>query len=212
MRCDVRAKRSAEVFSARAGRKRAPRSFSSWVFALVTICGTTLLATVTDPLTLRQLAADATLIVRGSVTDVRAFSVPGRGIESVVTVAVERVIKGASEPFIAVRVPGGVVGRYRRITIGAPALRINHQAVFFLKRGADNAWRPVGMSAGVVYVRTEPATGRRLVAPVIVQGYTAPAGTVVRGDDRRRSLSVDEFEALVAVVMADPALTWTGAP
>ena len=179
---------------------------------MATVCGATLLATVTDPLTLRQLAADATLIVRGSVTDVRAFQVPGRGIESVATVAVERVIKGDFEPFIAVRVPGGVVGRYRQITIGAPALRINHQAVFFLKRGADNGWHPVGMSAGVVHVRTEPATGRRLVAPVIVQGYTAPAGTVVRGDDRRRSLSVDEFEAMVAVVMAGPALTWTGAP
>jgi len=68
------------------------------------------------------------------------------------------------------------------------------------------------MSAGVVRVRTEAATGRRLVAPVLVQGHTAPSGAVVRGDDRRRSLSVDEFEALVAVVMVDPPLTWTGAP
>lgn len=188
------------------------RRRAAWTLLTATVCGATLLASVSEPLTLRQLASGATLIVRGSVTDVRAFQVPGRGIESIATVAVERVIKGDFESYVAVRVPGGLVGRYRQVTVGAPALRVNQQAVFFLKRGADNGWRPVGMSAGVVAVRTEPATGRRLVSPVIVQGYTASVGTVVRGDDRRRSLSVDEFEALVAVVMAEPPLTWTGAP
>jgi hypothetical protein len=96
--------------------------------------------------------------------------------------------------------------------VGAPALRISQQAVFFLTRGADNGWRPVGMSAGVVRVRTESGTGRRLVSPVLVQDYTVTAGTVVRGDQRRRSLSVEEFEALVAVVMTEPPVTWTGAP
>ena len=187
-------------------------SFSFWVVAIAAACSATLLATVTEPVTLRQLAAGAALIVRGSVTEVRAFPVPGRGIESVATVAVERVIKGESEPFIAVRVPGGVVGRYRQITIGAPALRLNQQAVFFLKRGADNGWRPVGMSAGVVRVLSETGTGRRLIAPAVVQGQTAAGGLVVRGDDRRRSLSVEEFETLVAMVMVDPPVTAEAAP
>jgi hypothetical protein len=185
---------------------------SSAVLAITTVCSATLIATVTDPLTLRQLAAGATLIVRGSVTEVRAFPAPGRGIESVATVAVERAIKGESEPFLAVRVPGGVVGRYRQVTLGAPALRLNQQAVFFLKRGADNAWRPVGMSAGVVRVRSETGTGRRLISPAVVQGQTASAGLVVRGDDRRRSLSVEEFEALVALVMVDLAVAGEVAP
>ena len=188
------------------------RRKAAWTLLTATICSATLLASVTEPLTLRQLASGATLIARGSVTDVRAFQVPGRGIESIATVAVERVIKGEFESHVAVRVPGGLVGRYRQVKVGAPTLRINQQAVFFLKRSPDNAWRPIGMSAGVVRVRTEPATGRRLVSPVIVQDFTTPAGTVVRGDDRRRSLSVDEFEALVAAVMVEPSLTWTGAP
>jgi hypothetical protein len=109
-------------------------------------------------------------------------------------------------------VPGGVVGRYRQVTLGAPALRLNQQAVFFLKRGADNAWRPVGMSAGVVRVRSETGTGRRLISPAVVQGQTASAGLVVRGDDRRRSLSVEEFEALVALVMVDLAVAGEVAP
>jgi hypothetical protein len=174
----------------------------TWVFAISAFAGATLGASVTEPLTLRDLVAGATLIARGSITDVRAFPVPGRGIESVATVTVEHVIKGEAEPFVAVRVPGGAVGGRRQVTIGAPALRINQQAVFFLKRGADNGWRPVGLSAGVVRVRTDPATGRRLVAPALLSGVTASIGPVTRGDNRRRSLSLDEFEGLVVFAMA----------
>jgi hypothetical protein len=173
------------------------------VLAILLVWIAPLVATVTEPISLRQLASSATLIVRGSVVDVRSLLVPGKATESVATVAVERVLKGQAETFVAVHVPGGAVGRYRRISLGAPALRVNQQAVFFLKRGADNAWRPVGLSAGVVRVLSEPATDRRLVHPVVVQGHTASAGPVVRGDDRRRSLSVDEFEALVAIVMLE---------
>ena len=188
------------------------RRRAAWVFAMAAVCSGTLFATVSDPLTLRQLTAGATLIVRGSITDVRAFPASGRGIESIATVAVERVIKGEFEPFVAVRVPGGIVGRYRQITIGAPTLRLNQQAVFFLKRGADNGWRPVGMSAGVVRVLSETGTGRRLIAPAVVQGQTASTGPIVRGDERRRSLSVEEFEALVAFVMVDLSATAGAAP
>jgi hypothetical protein len=177
------------------------------IVAIAAFAGATLAASVTEPLTLRQLAAGATLIVRGSVTDVRAFAVPGRGIESVATVAVEHTIKGESESFLAVRVPGGAVGGRRQITVGAPSLRVNQQAVFFLKRGPDNGWRPLGLSAGVIHVRSDPATGRRLVAPVLLNGYTASAGPVMRGDGRRRSLSVEEFEELVVIAMSNPAVT-----
>ena len=188
------------------------RPLAARIVLTAALCSTTLLASVTEPLTLRQLAAGSSLIVRGSVTDIRAFQVPGRGIESIATVAVERAIKGTSESFVSVRVPGGFVGRYRHVTVGAPVLRLNQQAVFFLARGVDNGWRPVGMSAGVVRVRTEVGTGRRLVSPVLVQDHTATAGPVMRGDDRRRSLSVEEFEALVAVVMTEAPVTWAGAP
>jgi hypothetical protein len=186
------------------------RCRTPWIVAIVAIAavaGATVAASVSEPLTLRQLAAGATRIVRGSITDVRAFSVPGRGIESVATVAVEHTLKGESEPFLAVHVPGGAIAGRRRVTIGAPSLRVNQQAVFFLKRGADNGWRPVGLSAGVVHVRSEPVTGRRLVAPVLLSGHTASAGPVLRGDDRRRNLSVEEFEALVVIALASPVAT-----
>ncbi len=166
--------------------------------------GTARAATVIEPATLRELARDATLIIRGHVTHVRAMASPGRGIESIATIAVTRVIKGDADPFLSVRVPGGVVGRSRHVVLGAPSLRPGQQAVFFLARDRENAWRTVGLSAGVVPIRTEAATGRVFVQPPIVAGHTAALGPITRGDSGRRTLAVDEFEALVALVIATP--------
>jgi hypothetical protein len=152
-----------------------------------------------------ELVADAAFILRGRVTDVRAASVPGRGIESIATVAVDHVLKGAGTNFVHVHVPGGVVGDTRRVMIGAPRFAPGDQAVFFLKRGADNAWRPVGLAMGVYRVSTDRRTGRTLVAPPLVVGETAAVGRVVRGDPRRQSFPVSEFESLVRLVMLRPA-------
>jgi hypothetical protein len=110
--------------------------------------------------------------------------------------------KGDASPFVSVHVPGGVIGRYRRVRVGAPMLRPEQSAVFFLVRGHDNGWRPVGLSAGVVRVRWEPLTGRLLVHPARLLTDPAAAGPVVRGDAARRSVAVDEFEAMVALVLA----------
>jgi hypothetical protein len=178
---------------------------AAWILVLAVLSSATLPATVGEPTTLRHLAAGAALIVRGTVTDVRAVSDPTRGIETVATVSVDRVLKGSADATVAVRVPGGVVGRYRRVTIGAPVLRLHQHSVFFLRRGADNGWRPVGLSAGIVRVLTEPSTGRRLIYPAIVQGQTAVAGVpIVRGDALRKTLSVEEFESLVGLVAVAP--------
>lgn len=170
--------------------------------ALVAAMSAVLSGTVIDPASLRDLAAEAALIVRGRVTDVRAVALGGEGIESVATVVVERVLKGDAPAFVSVHVPGGVIGRYRRVMVGAPTLRPEQSAVFFLVRGRDNGWRPLGLSAGVVRVRREPVTGRLLVHPARLLTDPASAGPVVRGDTARRSVAVDEFEAMVALVLA----------
>src|SRR4051812_41767969 len=120
------------------------------VFALFLLLGTVASATVIVPTEFREIVADASLIVRGTVTDVRAVEVRGEGIDSIGTIAVASVLKGsAPDGFVSIRVPGGTIGRTRFVMIGAPELTPNEQAVFFLKRGADNFWRPVGLTMGI---------------------------------------------------------------
>ena len=156
------------------------------------------------PTEFREVVRDASLIVRGRVTDVRSVSVPGTGIESVATLAVESVVKGQASGFVYVRVPGGEVGRSRVVMVGAPTFRTGQRAVFFLRpTGTDSSYRPVGLTLGVYRVQPEPRTGRPVVAPPLVSGVTeSRSGPAVRGDTRRRLMPVNDFESLVKLVMA----------
>jgi len=163
-------------------------------------------ASLVIPTDFREVVTEAGLIVRGRVTDVRAVEQRGVGVDTIATVAVENVIKGQSDAFVSVRVPGGEIGRYRFAMVGAPVFRPGQRAVFFLKRGADNFWRPVGLTMGVYRVQPDPVTGRPVVPPPLVGGRTAPArGPAVRGDQQRRLMPVAEFESLVRLVMLTPA-------
>lgn len=156
------------------------------------------------PTEFREVVRDATLIVRGRVTDVRSVSVPGAGIESIATLAVESVLKGQASGFVYVRVPGGEVGRSRVVMVGAPTFRNGQRAVLFLRpTTTDSTYRPIGLTLGVYRVQPDPATGRPVVAPPLVSGVTeARSGPAVRGDPRRRLMPVQDFESLVRAVMA----------
>jgi len=176
------------------------RPWTAVVAAIVIFLSATAGASVSVPIEFREMVATADLIVRGRVTDVRATRSDDAGVESVATVAVESALKGASDPFVYVRVPGGDLGRYRYVMTGAPVLRVNELAVFFLRRGADNALRPIGLSAGIYAVGREPSTGRPVVRPPVVADRTGTAAP--RGDVRRTLLPVGDFESLVRLMLA----------
>ena len=178
------------------------------LLAACALAAVPLSATLLVPVDFREVVSTSGLIVRGRVTDVRAIEVRDVGVDSIVTVAVEGVRKGQSDAFVYVRVPGGEIGRYRFVMVGAPVFKPGQRAVFFLKRGSDAYWRPIGLSQGVYRVQADPATGRLVVPPPLVGGRTASlTGPAVRGDERRKPMSVGEFESLVRLVMLTPAAT-----
>jgi hypothetical protein len=158
------------------------------------------------PTEFREVVSDASLIVRGRVTDVRSVAVPAGGIDSIATVAVETVLKGHADSFIYVRVPGGELGRSRIVVSGAPTFRNGQRAVFFLRPSAhDSSHRPIGLTLGVYSVKPNPGDGRPVVEPPLVRGLTTPMlGSVTRGDTRRRLMPIQEFENLIRLVIASP--------
>lgn len=170
------------------------------------VSGAPVSATVVIPTEFKEIVSDASLIVRGHITDVRSVVVPNTGIESIGTIAVDATLKGQPEAFVSIHVPGGEIGRDRFFMVGAPRLTVGENAVFFLKRGADNLWRPVGLTMGIFRMQSEAQTGRTVVDPPLMTGQTAAAGPVIRGDVRRRSMPVDEFESLVRLVVVSQAL------
>jgi hypothetical protein len=172
------------------------------VLVAVFLCAGPASATVTAPAEFREIVADAALIIRGHVTDVRGVVVPDRGIESIASIAVDAVLKGDAADFVSIMLPGGRVGRYRVEMVGAPKLRTGDRAVFFLKRDSNNIWQPVGLSMGIYRLQPAPSTGADVVNPPLVMGQTADAGAVVRGDARRGPMTVSDFVSLIHVVMA----------
>jgi hypothetical protein len=159
-------------------------------------------ATIVVPVTVHDLVGRAELIVRGRITDLQSIVPPEGGIATIATVHVTTMLKGTAGSFVSLRVPGGVIGRDRVVTVGAPDLRVGEDALFFLDRGPDRLWQPIGLSIGVVPVMADPASGAPVVMPPLLVGRTASAGRVVRGDVRRRPMAVASFESVVRIVLA----------
>lgn len=173
------------------------------VLGAVVLAAASLAAHVSVPAEFKEIVSDSSLIVRGRVTDVRAMRIADGGVESIATFQVASVLKGNAESFVSVRVPGGVIGRYRFTMTGAPRFAVNEQAVVFLKRDAGNNWRLVGLSQGVYRVQPEARTGRPMIEAPVIGGRTAAAtGQIVRGDTRRKPMAVTEFDSLVRLVVA----------
>lgn len=156
-------------------------------------------ATVLVPIEFRELVTVATTIVHGRVTDVHAEWIEGRrSIETLVTLDAREYLKGDLGGTVSVRVPGGQIGRYRTIFVGAPALRRGDDVVLFLRGD-----RIVGLNQGAFRVVADARTGAPMVTSPIVMaaGGDAPE-RVVRGDPKRRAVTVDAFRDTVKQILA----------
>ena len=157
----------------------------------------------------KEVVSAASTIVRGRVNDIRAYRSASGDVESAVTIAVETTLKGSPEAFVSMRLPGGTIGRYRTVMVGAPVMQIGQRAVFFLKAGPNNSLWPVGLAQGIYRVSSPPTGSANAVptvyAPVLPGVTTNTTGMVVRGDARRKTLPVTEFDSLVRLLLAQGA-------
>jgi hypothetical protein len=156
-------------------------------------------ATTILPADFSEMVARSPLIVHGTVVDVRAQTTAGRrSIESIVTVAVIEPLKGPATGRVVFRVPNGQIGRYRRITVGAPEFAAGDEVVLFLDGRPPVVPMPFGLSQGVY--RVTRAGGAATVTPV----PSAARGAVVRGDPARRPLTIAAFVQRVRTMAGQP--------
>ena len=158
---------------------------------------TSLSAMVVVPAEFSQMVSTSDLVVHGRVVDTRAQILGDRRtIETVVTLAVVDAIKGEPGATVHFRVPGGQVGRYRRVMVGAPEFTSGDEVVLFLKGRPPGVPFPFGLSQGVYRV-VRDAAGRSLVTPPAV---SEAAGRVVRGDVSRRPVELSTFARNVRAI------------
>ena len=123
-------------------------------------------ATTLVPAGLGELTRDAGAIARGRVAAVDSrWSDDHRSIQTIVTVEVETYLKGSFGPTVQFAVPGGVVGRYRTIFVGAPQFAVDQHVVVFLAAGGAAMPHLVGFSQGVYRVTWSTDAAAWVVSP-----------------------------------------------
>jgi len=164
-------------------------------------------ATVILPIEFGELVTLAPVIVHGRVVDVRTEWVDGRrSVETFVTVQADEYLKGNLGETLTLRVPGGQMGRYRTVFVGAPEFRDGDEVVLFLKHAGPSYAYIIGLSQGAFRVVADPRTGRRMVTTPIVMGRGGDEPErVVRGDVTRRPLPIEAFRDAVRQVLAKGA-------
>lgn len=159
-------------------------------------------ATVVMPATLDELAAGAVAIVHGRVADVQARWEPGRRrIESFVAIEVTDYLKGNLGSIVIIRVPGGELGPFRSVIVGAPTFASGDEVILFVGASGPSYPYILGLNQGVFRVVT--TTARRVsmvVPPPLVSLFTAPA-RLVRGDPRRRPIALEQFVSQVRALV-----------
>ena len=174
------------------------------IFAVIALlsCALPLNATVLVPAEFREIVAGSQLIVHGRVADVRPeWTADRRRINSLVTIEVRAYLKGGPGERVTIRVPGGQIGRYTSVTVGAPSFRPGDEAVFFLTARGPSVASVFGMSQGIFRVRVEARTGRRLVVPPALMARGLAPERVARGAVDRRSVELDAFASRVREAM-----------
>jgi hypothetical protein len=160
-------------------------------------------ATLLVPGDLGEIARSAAAIVRGTVVDVRSGWADGRRrVETVVTLRVSESLKGDMRGLVSVKVPGGVIGRYRSVTVGAPTFEPGEEVVLFLGAQAPALPYLIGLGQGVFRVQRDARSGATLVTPPALLSDPVRTLRVTRGDPSRGPMTLPQFAGKVRAALA----------
>jgi hypothetical protein len=159
-------------------------------------------ATVLIPADLGELSRDALVIARGRVAAIDAQWTEDHGtIETIVTLEVESYLKGSLGSMLRFRVPGGELGRFRSIVVGAPEFAVDQRVVVFLGARGPSVPHILGLNQGVFRVsRATDSAGWLVTSPVMLPS-AASTVRVVRGDVSRRAIALTDFEQTVRALV-----------
>ena len=189
--------RPVTINSPRASLVRIPLTVAILACAMVSSID----AMVLVPVDLDQLAREARAIVRGRVAAIESrFSEDRRTVETIVTLDADQYLKGEFGSAVQFTIPGGRVGRYRRLVVGAPAFSVAEPVIVFLGAHGPSIPYVLGLTQGV-YRLVRRGEGW-MVSPPPIPPTAAPGGRIVRGDPGRKPVALAEFERQVRTLVA----------
>ena len=143
-------------------------------------------ATTLQKLTMRDLIAQSTGIVRVTVTG-STVTTRGRDIYTYYQLQVLETLKGAPQTTVAV--PGGVSGGLRQMVAGAPTLTVGSQYVVFLWTSRSGLTQVIGLSQGLFSVMQDSSGNQVLVRPAAAGQVLDKSGNLVTDQAVTVSLS-----------------------
>ena len=185
-------------------------------FVLCVVFTSAASATVLVPAGFREIVAGSEIIAYARVVDVRPEWADGRRwVNTVVTVDVVTYFKGGSDSStVDFIVPGGTLGRYRSVLVGAPVFERGDEAVLFLTTRETDRPRVFGLNQGVFRVRPDSRTGQRMVVPPPLMAK-APPDTPERSSSciaARSRLVCARSSGCPALLTSGTAILWTSMP
>jgi hypothetical protein len=150
-------------------------------------------STTLVPADFGDLVREARTIARGRVAAVEGrWTEDRRSIETIVVLQVDAYLKGPLGATVQFSVPGGTLGRYRRVFVGAPEFAVDQRLIVFL--GAQGPTIPyvLGLSQGVFPLVQSSDGASWLVIPPVTPAV-AVATPVTRGDAARRPMPLADF-------------------
>jgi len=171
-----------------------------WLVALVlALSGLRLQAIALAPLSFEELVRQSSSVIYARVADVRSqWTDDRRSIDSLVTVEVIKGLKGEPGAALTLTVPGGQVGKYLNLMPGAPSFARGDLVVLFLTGRGPRLPITTGFTQGIYRVVQDAASGNAHVMPPVVE----PGQKIIRGDGRRKPVSLAVFESAVRAVQA----------
>jgi hypothetical protein len=160
-------------------------------------------ATVLLPADLGDLSREAFAIARGRIvsSDSRWTTADRRSIETIVTMEADSWLKRDLGRTLRFRVPGGRVGRFRSLVVGAPSFDPGQQVIVFLGAAPPALPYVLGLGQGVFRVASDRAG--YVVTPSAVLPQPGPPARIGRGDPARRVMALAEFEQRVRVLVQE---------
>jgi hypothetical protein len=167
------------------------------VFLTLWLAAASARATTLVPADVGELAHDALAIARGRVAAVESrWTDDRRTIETIVTLDVERYLKGNLGATVQFRIPGGRLGRYRSVFVGAPEFTADDHVVVFLGASGPVIPHLVGFSQGVYRLALTRDAAWLVTTPALWPS-AAGAQRIVRGDPSRTPMALADFESRV---------------
>jgi len=173
--------------------------------------------------TFEELVGLSDVIVRGVVTDVRAeeFDSPqGRGVHTLVTLQVERALKGSPGETVTLSLLGGKAGRRTLRVVGMPEFHVGDREIVFFARNGEVICPLIAAGHGRYHVRHDAATNRDFIArdngtPLVstdeiiapLENAAAAAPAIAATHTPANALAPAAFESQIAAKVTEQALT-----